>query len=117
MGLSSSVNFRSSQVDPGSMLAPAASATSGAGNAGAFQRHLADARRNTESPAERASAARDDQRQRSDASRSAKKSDDASASTNETKSDTPSADGAPLAAMAQAPAPQPAPQTDATEPD
>lgn len=116
MGLSSSVNFRSSQVDPGSMLAPAAPATSGAGNAGAFQRHLADARRNTESPADRASAARDDQRQRSDASRSAKKSDDtSSASTNDTKSDTTFADGAPLAAMAQAPAPEPAPQADETE--
>lgn len=96
MGLSSSINFRTNPVDPVRILA-ATPSTGVADEPSVFERHLDELGRNDESPVDRAAAARDDQRQRSDTARGPKRTDGTSSSPDEVRDETVSDDATPVA--------------------
>ncbi len=82
MGLPSSINLRVAQVDPTSLIAAPSRTSDNSDSSSAFAQHLDQ----TETPADRAIARRDEQRQRDRASDNSSSKDSASASSSSSQS-------------------------------
>lgn len=89
MGLSSSINFRASPVDPSAIRATAMPSTGAPDEPSAFERHLDELGRGDENPADRAAA------------RSARKAEDTTSSPDDARDKTANDDTSPVAIAAQ----------------